>query len=71
MVKSTRFEGNFAKEGDRFRMVGEVTIRDTTMEITLDSEFSGRGQDPWGTSGQGSRRAASSTGANGGCDGLR
>ena len=46
--ESTRLEGKFAKEGDRFRMVGNLTIRDTTMEITLDCEFAGRGQDPWG-----------------------
>lgn len=46
--KSKRLEGNFAKEGDRFRMAGDLTIRDTTMELTLDCEFAGRGQDPWG-----------------------
>jgi len=45
---SKRLEGNFAKEGDRFRMVGDLTIRDTTMELTLECEFAGRGQDPWG-----------------------
>lgn len=46
--KSNRLEGNFAKEGDRFRMTGDLTIRDTTLELTLDCEFAGRGQDPWG-----------------------
>jgi polyisoprenoid-binding protein YceI len=46
--KSKRLEGKFAKESDRFRMVGDLTIRDTTMEVTLDCEFAGRGQDPWG-----------------------
>ena len=46
--KSKRLEGDFAGEGDRFRMVGDLTIRDTTMELTLDCEFAGRGQDPWG-----------------------
>jgi polyisoprenoid-binding protein YceI len=46
--KSKRLEGNFAKEGDRFRMVGDLTIRDTTMELMLECEFAGRGQDPWG-----------------------
>ena len=29
---STRLEGDFAREGDSFRMVGNLTIRDTTME---------------------------------------
>lgn len=46
--KSKRLEGNFEKDGDRFRMAGDLTIRDTTMELTLDCEFAGRGQDPWG-----------------------
>jgi polyisoprenoid-binding protein YceI len=46
--KSKHLEGNFAKEGDQFRMVGDLTIRDTTMEVTLECEFAGRGQDPWG-----------------------
>lgn len=46
--RSTRVEGDLAREGDRFRMVGDLTIRDTTMEVTLDCEFAGRGQDPWG-----------------------
>jgi polyisoprenoid-binding protein YceI len=46
--KSKRLEGNFASEGDRFRATGDLTIRDQTMEITLDCEFEGRGKDPWG-----------------------
>jgi polyisoprenoid-binding protein YceI len=46
--KSKRLEGKFGKEGDRFRMTGDLTIRDTQMEVTLDCEFAGRGRDPWG-----------------------
>lgn len=46
--RSTHLEGDFARDGDRFRMVGDLTIRDTTMEVSLDCEFAGRGQDPWG-----------------------
>jgi polyisoprenoid-binding protein YceI len=46
--RSKSLEGDFAREGDRFRMVGDLTIRDTTMEVTLDCEFAGRGTDPWG-----------------------
>ena len=46
--KSKRLEGNFEREGDRFRVIGDLTIRDTTMEVTLDCEFAGRGRDPWG-----------------------
>jgi len=45
---SKRVEGKFAGEGDKFRMVGDLTIRDTTIEVALDCEFAGRGQDPWG-----------------------
>jgi polyisoprenoid-binding protein YceI len=45
---SSRAEGRFAKEGDRFRVPGDLTIRDTTMEVVLDCVFQGRGKDPWG-----------------------
>jgi polyisoprenoid-binding protein YceI len=45
---SKRVEGNARKEGDRFRVTGDLTIRDTTMEVVLDCVFEGRGQDPWG-----------------------
>ncbi len=46
--KSKRLEGDFDKEGDRFRVLGDLRIRDTTMEIELDCVFAGRGNDPWG-----------------------
>lgn len=46
--RSTRVEGAHAEPGDRFRVVGDLTIRDTTMEVTLDVTFHGLGQDPWG-----------------------
>lgn len=36
------------EEGDRFQLIGELTIRDTTMDVTLDCEYEGRGTDPWG-----------------------
>ena len=32
----------------RYKLVGELTIRDTTREITLDVEQTGGGKDPWG-----------------------
>jgi polyisoprenoid-binding protein YceI len=35
-------------ENDRYRVVGELTIRDVTREVTLDAEYAGRGKDPWG-----------------------
>ena len=46
--RSKRVEGEFGEEGERFSVVGDLTIRDTTMEITLDCTFEGRGKDPWG-----------------------
>lgn len=46
--ESTRVEGAVDKEGDRFRVVGDLTIRGTTREVTLDVVYAGRGRDPWG-----------------------
>lgn len=47
--RSKGIEGNPPKqEGDRFRLNGELVIRDTAMDITLDCEYQGRGTDPWG-----------------------
>jgi polyisoprenoid-binding protein YceI len=34
--------------GDRYRVVGNLTIRDVTREVTLEAEYAGRGTDPWG-----------------------
>jgi polyisoprenoid-binding protein YceI len=33
---------------DRYRLVGDLTIRDVTREVALDVEYAGRGKDPWG-----------------------
>jgi polyisoprenoid-binding protein YceI len=33
---------------DRYRVVGNLTIRDVTREVALDAEYAGRGTDPWG-----------------------
>jgi polyisoprenoid-binding protein YceI len=47
--RSRRIEGDTPKkEGDRFKVAGELLIRDTAMEIMLDCEYEGRGTDPWG-----------------------
>jgi polyisoprenoid-binding protein YceI len=43
--RSTRIE---KLDSDRYRVVGELTIRDVTREVTLDAEYAGRGKDPWG-----------------------
>jgi polyisoprenoid-binding protein YceI len=46
--RSTRVDKAPRQEGDKFRVTGELTIRGTTMEVTLDCEYLGRGTDPWG-----------------------
>jgi polyisoprenoid-binding protein YceI len=46
--RSKRIEGARAAEGDTFKVVGDLTIRDTTREVTLDATYEGRGRDPWG-----------------------
>ncbi len=47
--RSRRIEGDTPKqEGDCFRVAGDLTIRDSTLELVLDCEYQGRGTDPWG-----------------------
>jgi polyisoprenoid-binding protein YceI len=53
--RSKSIEGAQLKEGDQFRMTGDLTIRGTTMEITLDCVYEGTGQDPWGGTRAGAR----------------
>ena len=44
-LKSTRIE----KMGDdRYRVTGELTIRDVTREVAVDVEYGGKASDPWG-----------------------
>ena len=46
--RSTRIEGSYREPGDRFKVVGDLTIRGTTREVTLDATYEGSGKDPWG-----------------------
>ena len=46
--RSTRVEGAYAKDGDRFRVTGELEIRGQAMPVTLEVTFEGVGKDPWG-----------------------
>jgi len=46
--KSKRVEGTAKKDGDQFRVIGDLSIRDETSEISLDCELEGRVKDPWG-----------------------
>jgi polyisoprenoid-binding protein YceI len=48
IFKSRRIEGARAQQGTRFKVTGDLTIRGTTREVTLDTTFEGRGKDPWG-----------------------
>jgi len=41
-------DGARAREGTQFKVVGDLTIKDVTKEITLDVTYEGRGKDPWG-----------------------
>lgn len=43
--RSTRLE---AAGGERYRLHGELTIRDVTREVVLDTEYAGTAKDPWG-----------------------
>ncbi len=43
--RSTRIE---ARGDARYAVVGQLTIRDVTREVSLDVEFGGRARDPWG-----------------------
>lgn len=36
------------KKGDDFKLTGELTIKDVTKTVTLDVEFGGIQNDPWG-----------------------
>ena len=53
--RSKRVEGAAKKEGDRFRLVGDLTIRGTKLEVALDCQFEGTGKDPWGGIRSGAR----------------
>ena len=46
--RSKRVEGSPKKEGDAFKVVGDLSIRGTKREVTLDAVYEGRGTDPWG-----------------------
>lgn len=45
--ESTRVSGPIEEGGD-FEIVGDLTIRGVTREVTLEATFDGTGTDPWG-----------------------
>jgi len=46
--RSGRVQGNSENPGDEFQVIGDLTIRGTTREVTLDAVYEGKGNDPWG-----------------------
>lgn len=46
--RSTRVEGLRLEPDAPFRVVGELTIRGVTKEVTLEARYGGTGTDPWG-----------------------
>jgi polyisoprenoid-binding protein YceI len=46
--RSKRVENPPKQEGDHFKVMGDLTIRDSTMEVVLDCEYQGRGSDATG-----------------------
>ena len=60
---STRIEGDITGE---FTITGDLTIRGTTREVTLDATAEGRGRIRGATTASGSARRASSTAATSG-----
>jgi polyisoprenoid-binding protein YceI len=47
---SRRVEGARSEEGKSFKVIGDLTIRGITKEVTLDAVYEGAGKDPWGGS---------------------
>jgi len=45
---TTAVEGAHVNEGDRFKTIGDLSIRGTTIPVTLNCTFDGIGKDPWG-----------------------
>ena len=43
--RSSRIE---PRGGNRFKVTGDLTIRDVTREVELDVEYGGQAKDPWG-----------------------
>jgi polyisoprenoid-binding protein YceI len=46
--RSRRIEGARLSARSEFRVIGDLTIRGVTREVTLDASYEGQGRDPWG-----------------------
>ncbi|EGQ26291.1 YceI like family protein [Sporosarcina newyorkensis 2681] len=39
---------NIEKDGDDYKITGDLTIKDVTKHVTFDVSFNGKGKNPWG-----------------------
>lgn len=39
---------NITKDGDDYKVTGDLTIKDVTKPVTFEVEFNGKGTNPWG-----------------------
>ncbi|MEO4054281.1 YceI family protein [Solibacillus sp. CAU 1738] len=39
---------NITKSDDTYKVTGDLTIKDVTKSVTFDTEFNGKGKNPWG-----------------------
>lgn len=46
--ESRRIEGQFARPGDEFRLIGDLIIKGVRREVVLEAVYEGQGRDPWG-----------------------
>jgi len=46
--RSKRVEGVAKQEGDALKIVGDLTIKGKSVEVTVDAVYLGSGKDPWG-----------------------
>lgn len=43
-----KFSGKIQKDGDKYKLVGKLTMRETTKDVTFDVKYNGTIKDPWG-----------------------
>jgi len=46
--RSKAIKGSCTNPGDRFELVGDLTIRGVTKEVVLNATYEGQAADPWG-----------------------
>jgi polyisoprenoid-binding protein YceI len=47
--RSRKVEGGALRDGGRYKLSGDLTIRGVTHEVHLDVRYDGKGKDPWGS----------------------